>query len=363
VFVGLTLEPEHRALQQSLRRFLDERAPLSAARSGVCDPAVWQQLTGQIGATAMFLPEHLGGGAGRVEAALVLEETGAVLLPGALLPTLTAIAAVGHCTDVDDLLKSWGDGRRTAALAVGTDGGRYRPDGVGVTWDGGRLTGAASYVIGGGQADDLLVLARAGAEVVLVGADSAHVRRTALDALDPTRPLARLEFEGVPGRVLPAGGDPATLAERVVAEAVLLLCAESVGVARAALEQACAYVAVREQFGRPVGSFQAVKHLLAKALVAVESSRSAVRYAAASVDAGGELVVRSSLVKAWCAAAVLRVAEDNIQAHGGIGYTWEHDAHLLLKRALGVAHLFGTAEQHRRAVLDHELARELGAPE
>ncbi len=357
MFAGLTLEAEHRALQQSLRRFFAEQAPLSAARVGALAPVTWRRLATEVGATAMFLPEHLGGGAGRVEAVLVLEESGYVLLPAPLLPTLTALAALRHCADVDDLAAPWGAGERTAALAVGTDGGLFEASKVGITYRGGRASGVASFVIGGVEADDLLVLAEHDGGLVLLAVDAtaAGLRRTPLDVLDPTRPLARLDFDSVAARQLTAVEDPGGLAARVVAEAILLLCAEAVGVGQRALDQACEYAGVREQFGRPVGSFQAVKHILARALVAVESARSAVRYAAASAEAGGDLVARAHVVKAWCAEAVASVAEDNIQVHGGIGYTWEHDAHLLLKRALGVARLYGTAVEHRRVVLDqHE---------
>ena len=172
--------------------------------------------------------------------------------------------------------------------------------------------------------------------------------RTALPTLDQTRKLARLEFDGVPGRLIGSPGDAAAVMDRILDVAAIALAAEQLGGAQRALDMAVEYSKVRHQFGRPIGSFQALKHRMADLLLEVESLRSAVTYAAAAVADGSEEVpVLASLVKAYASDTYFHVAAENIQIHGGIGFTWEHDAHLYFKRAKSSELFLGDASYHR----------------
>ena len=211
--------------------------------------------------------------------------------------------------------------------------------------DGGTLlTGVKMYVVDGQYADVFVVSARSpegSVGLYVVDADRPEVAATALNPLDLTRPQARVEFDAAPARPL-AGAGAAVIADRVLATAAILWAAESVGGAQRCLDMAVDYAKIRVQFGRPIGSFQAIKHLCADMLLEVESARSAAYWAAAALDDDtADPLAAAALAKAHCSTAFAKVASDNIQIHGGIGFTWEHPAQMYYKRAKTSEILFG----------------------
>jgi alkylation response protein AidB-like acyl-CoA dehydrogenase len=279
------------------------------------------------------VPERYGGaGAGRPELVVVFEELAAALVCEPFLATVgLAVPALLELGDEQarvEILPALAEGELTATLATGA---RANPDGT--------LSGTAPYVLDGAVVDLVLVEADTPDGPALFVPTGAF-GRTPLSTLDPTRRMARLEFRDTPARRIGAGG--------VSRETALLaVAAEQVGVARRCLELSADYARARVQFGRAIGSFQAVKHLCANMLLEVELARSALEHAA-SVEDGLEL----DLAHAFCAEAAVRVAGDCIQVHGGIGYTWEHPAHLYLKRAKTNQHLFGGTRPTRRRIAE-----------
>jgi alkylation response protein AidB-like acyl-CoA dehydrogenase len=226
---------------------------------------------------------------------------------------------------------------------------RARRDGLG--W---RLDGHKGFVLDGASADLILVAARMDERfgVLAVEGDAAGLVRASLPTLDPTRKLSRLEFDGA--RAAPIAGPLAWgELEQVLQLAAVALCAEQLGVAQKALEMAVDYAKLRRQFGRPIGSFQAIKHKCADVLVEVESARAAAYYAAWVASAKrDELALASSVAKAHCSEACLRAAAENIQIHGGLGFTWEHDAHLYFKRARSSYTLLGEPSYYLERTAD-----------
>lgn len=347
---------EHDELRASVRRFLTDKSPGEAVRHWMAsedgfDPAVWRVTAEQLGLTGLAVPEEYGGaGGGPAELGVVLEETGRVLLPS---PFFATVALAGQAlTEAGPVAARWlsgiADGSLTATLAVAEEAGSWRPDDVIATVAGGKLSGTKMFVIDGDSAALLLVIARdeAGLGVFVVEGATSQVTRTRLDTLDPTRRLGRIDFDGAPSvRVGPPGE---AYVRRVLDLAVVALAAEQVGGAQACLDAAVEYAKVRVQFGRPIGTFQAIKHKCAEMLLRVESARSAVRHAAAvAAEEPGELPVAAALAAAYCAETYTHAAKENIQIHGGLGCTWEHDAHLHLRRAKSSEHLFGSPAAHR----------------
>ena len=298
-------------LRDSVRGFLDAHAPVRG------DGDVWPRLTGELGLTGLAVPESAGGaGASWVELAVALEETGRVLLRAPYLPTVVAAAAV---TDASLVAELAGGGR--AALAL---------DGL-------------DQVVHAAGADVLLVAD--GDELV------AHrsFRADPLESLDVSRPQARVVVEGDGARV-----GSASAARDLLHVA---LAAEAVGAARRCVELTVAHLKVREQFGRPLGSFQALRHRVADMTVAVEGAASMSWYAArAAAQASVELPHLAPLAKATAADAFTYVAGETIQLHGGIGFTWEHEAHLYFKRAWSDALLHGDSRTLRRTAYDRARA-------
>jgi alkylation response protein AidB-like acyl-CoA dehydrogenase len=341
---------------------------------------LWSVMTGQLGLGGLAVPDKLGGaGAGPRECAVVLEELGraaarAPYLGSAVLATFALLS----CSD-EELLARLAGGEATATVVVPfstppasspaalADLVRVTvddPDGVATC----LLTGAVTSVADAGEADVLLV--RAGGGLYAVDAAAAGVTRTPVVSLDITRPLHDLGFDNVPGRPLATGAAADRALERALLAGAGLLASEQVGLAQWCLDTTVDYLRDRNQFGRSVGSFQALKHRLADIWVSVTQARAVARYAAgclaelataelASVPDGGDL--RDSVAAEWlaatrtavalaqahCADVAVRAAEECVQLHGGIGFTWEHPAHLYLKRAKADALAFGTADQHR----------------
>jgi alkylation response protein AidB-like acyl-CoA dehydrogenase len=365
MILGVSAEQEE--LRASVRRFLADRAPLSRVRAlmdgGETDWAVWEQAGTQLGLQGLAIPENYGGaGFSFAEQAVVLEEFGAALYGGPYLAS-AVLAATALLASPDEgarrgLLPDIASGQTVATLAFTEDGGSWDPaairlsavkDGPGVdgAW---RLDGHKSFVLDGATAGLILVVAAtdAGLSLFAVESDAAGLGRAALPALDQTRQLARLEFAGVTGRLIGSPGDGAAALDRALDVAAVALAAEQLGGAQRALDMAVEYAKVRRQFDRPIGSFQAIKHRCADLLLEVESLRSAVGYAAAAVaEDSAEIPVLASLVKAYASETYFHVAAENIQIHGGIGFTWEHDAHLYFKRAKASELFLGDGAYHR----------------
>jgi alkylation response protein AidB-like acyl-CoA dehydrogenase len=318
--VPLAITDDHAALASSVASLLQKRDTRAAARALLeapdePRPALWGDLVA-LGLTGLHLPEeHGGSGAGLEELAVVVEQLGAALAPGPFVPTAIAGATLA-ATAPDDVRKAqlpgFADGSRTAGVAFGSR----------VVLDGERASGEAGTVLGAGLADVLLV--PCGADVLLV--EVGDVTVTEAKNLDPTRRSARVTLDAAPVVVLPGAAQVLTDVSRT------LLSAEAVGVARACTSMAAEYAKVREQFGRPIATFQAVKHHCANMLVATELATAAV-WDAARADEGDERSYAAAVAATLAGPAADLCANLCIQVHGGIGYTWEHDAHLFLRRA------------------------------
>lgn len=337
----LVLSPEQRELRAAVRAFLAAASPPARARDGY-DPRVYARLNGELGLSGIAVPEEYGGsGAGFAELAIALEETGAVLLPGPFLATAFATVALTRTPD-KELLSGIAEGRIAATLAP--------PAGAAVTaWapaagEPATVTGTLTPVLSGMEADVLVTPALTGDRTVLAAVDltAPGVTRAPLETLDITRGQARIELADAPARLLgPAPGD---LGDRLA----VALAAEQLGVMRAALEAIVAYAKVRVTFGRYIGSYQGVKHKLADMHCRLEQAESVVRYAAWAADAApAELPAAGALAQAYVGRACFEVARDHLLLHGGVGYTWEHDAHLYYKRAKTDELLLGPPHRHR----------------
>ena len=362
MMLGTTAEQDE--LRASVRRFLTDRAPLTRVRELMesedgTDRGVWEQAGTQLGLQGLAVPEAYGGaGFSFAEQAIVLEEFGAALYGGPYLAS-AVLAATALLASPDegarrDLLPGIASGEVIATLAFTEDDGSWDPAAIsmpaiknGTGW---RLGGHKSFVLDGQSAGLLLVVASttAGLSLFAVDATAAGLTKTALPALDQTRKLARLEFSDVPGRLIGSPGDAAAMLDRTLDVAAIALAAEQLGGAQRALDMTVEYAKIRHQFGRPIGSFQAIKHRCADLLLEVESLRSAVSYAATAVAEGAaEVPVIAPLVKAYASETFFHVAAETIQIHGGIGFTWEHDAHLYFKRAKSSELFLGDGNYHR----------------
>ncbi|MFI6927013.1 acyl-CoA dehydrogenase family protein [Nonomuraea spiralis] len=332
----LVLSQEQQQLREAVRGFLRAAAPLRKAREGY-DPQVYARLNGELGLSGLIVPEEYGGaGAGLADLAVALEETGAALLPGPFLATQFAALALTQVPD-KELLGGIAEGRVAATLV--------QPE-QDLAFDGTSVTGTLPRVLSGMEADVLLAPAPGDGGVVLVAVDLAGpgVTRTPLETLDLTRAQARVTLEHAPARVLgrpPAGSG---IGDRLC----VALAAEQLGVLRASLDAIVAYAKIRVAFGRYIGSYQGVKHKLADMHGKLEQAESIVRYAAWAADESpGELPGAAALAQAYVGRACFEVARDHLLLHGGIGFTWEHDAHLFYKRAKADEVLLGPPRIHR----------------
>ncbi|MFD3790610.1 acyl-CoA dehydrogenase family protein [Streptomyces cyaneofuscatus] len=371
---------EQDEIRRTLRDLLAQRSGPGEVRAAVLtaeghDPALWRRLAQELGLPGLALPEEYGGaGCTATELALACEETGRALLPSPLLATAVLaaplITALGTPAQRAELLPRIADGALTATLAVpggsmaaalgltadnrtGGWAGGGRAGGVQARQDAGdgrwRLYGEADRVLDGHSAGLLLVAAHTGGYprsrtlLFLAPAEAEGLTRTRLTSLDETRPLARVELRDTPAELLGEDEVASDVCGALAATghtAAAVLAAEAVGAAAGALARTVAYVKEREQFGRAIGSFQAVKHRLADLYVRVEAARSAAYYAAWD-QAAGPLALAQALEAARI------VAGEAVQLHGGIGFTWEHEAHLYVKRAAADELLFGPVHRLR----------------
>jgi alkylation response protein AidB-like acyl-CoA dehydrogenase len=362
--VNFAFSEEQEELRRIVRQFLEDKSSETAVREQMdtekgYDDAVWSQMAEQMGLQGLIIPEEYGGsGYSYVELIVVLEEMGRALLCAPYFSSVVLAAnALIHSGDDDAksaYLPAIASGETVATVAFTEENGRWDEAGVTATatasGDGWSITGEKMFVLDGHVADLLIVAARTDAGVSLFGVDgdASGVTRTALATMDQTRKQAKVEFADAPGRLIGADGGGWAILERMLDLAAVGLAAEQVGGAQMCLDMSVEYAKVRVQFGRPIGSFQAIKHKCADMLLEVESAKSAAYYAGwCASELNDELPSVASLAKAYCSEAYFHAAAENIQIHGGIGFTWEHPAHLYFKRAKSSELLFGDPTYHR----------------
>lgn len=361
---AFTLTAEQRDFRATVRAFLEHHSPESEVRRVMASPegydaAVWRAMADQLKLQGLVIPDEYGGeGFGYTELALVLEEMGAALLPGPYFASaVLATSVLLHCDDETKKrhLPDIASGQTIATLAFSERSGTWDLDAVETrahpTAEGWTLHGTKHYVLDGAIADLVLVVARTDDGVALFRVeDTASLRRRPQSTLDPTRRQAVVEFVATPAAQLNADERALNIA---LAHAAAALAAEQVGGARRCLDQAVGYAKVRHQFGRPIGSFQSIRHRCADLMLEIECARGAAQYAAHAADwHPAELPAAAAVAKAHCTDAYTRASAANIQLHGGIGFTWEHPAHMYFKRAQSSAMLLGDADHHRRLLAD-----------
>ena len=354
-----TLSEEQVMLRDGARRFLDEQCPTDRVRQIMetdrgYDEDLWRKLSEQ-GWPAMHIPEEFGGaGFTFAETAILQQEMGRALAPVPYLSSAVlaaeAVLAAGSEEQKKARLPGLAAGSAIASVAIAEPGSGWDEGGVTahatLSADGFQLSGTKSYVTAGHVADWLVVAARLDGAVRLFIVTGADTDATRVVTLDSTRPVATVDLTGAPGELLEASSWETV--ERLYQVAAVALAAEQVGGLERVLEMAVDYAKERKQFGRAIGSFQAVKHMCADMLVSLESARSAAAYAAVAISTGSEDArAAAALAKSYCSEAYFKAAGDNIQVHGGIGFTWEHDAHLYFKRAKSTELLFGSPAFHR----------------
>jgi alkylation response protein AidB-like acyl-CoA dehydrogenase len=373
--MSMAFNEEQEELRKSVRRFLEQKSSSADVRKLMetdegYDPAVWQQMAEQLGLQGLALPEeHGGSGYGFIEQIVVLEEMGRALLCAPYFSSVVlagaALVESGDEAAQKDLLPGIADGSTIATLAWVENPSSWGIEGISATakraGDGYTIDGTKTLVLDGHTASLILVVAKAdgGPSLFAVDASADGLVRRKLETLDMTRKAAALEFSGVKARLIGSEGDAAGILERTLRIAAVGLAAEQVGAAQKCLEASVDYAKLRVQFGRPIGSFQGIKHKCADMLLEVESARSAAYYAAwAIADGTDEVPIVVPLAKAFCSDAFANAAADNIQIHGGIGFTWEHDAHLYYRRAKSSEQFLGSASEHRdllaQALLESE---------
>ena len=364
---------EQEQFRSALRRFLKDKSStvevrrLMATTDGY-DRQVWRQLSEELALPGIHIPEQYGGaGFGMVELCIVTEELGRALLCAPYFSTAVlaanAILNAGTEAQKSSLLPDLASGARLATLAVTELDGNWDPRAIELTAtpiaDGYKLDGVKNYVVDGHVADLLVVAGRlpgtvgdAGLTLFTLSADSAGVERRLLDSMDPTRKLARIDFRGAQAELLGKVTDGAAALARTLDQAAIALANEMAGGAQALFDSAVDYTKLRVQFGRTIGSFQAIKHKCADLLLEVELAKSAAYYAAqAAAIEDPEWPALASLAKASASEAYLQTAIATIQLHGGIGFTWDNDTHLWFKRAKSSEVFLGQPSYHRELLM------------
>ncbi|MBV9380352.1 MAG: acyl-CoA/acyl-ACP dehydrogenase [Streptosporangiaceae bacterium] len=365
--MDFAFSPEQEELRRTVRQFLDKTSPeaevrrLMATERGY-DPDSWRRMAGELGLLGLAIPEGYGGaGAGFAELGIVAQEMGRALFCGPFLGTAVLAASALLESGDDAARRGWlpaiaaGELIATLALPGTLPGGTgwevtARP-GPGDDW---ILDGIAQFVLDGHISDLILVPAAAasGTSLFAVSGAAPGLARGLLPAFDATRKYARLRFSATPAAPVGSAGGAAGVLARVFDLACVALACEQVGVAERALDMARDYALLRTQFGRAIGSFQAVKHKLADVLLEVEAARSAAWYGLWAADCRpAELPVVASIAKATCSAAAYLATTENIHLHGGIGYTWEHPAHLYFRRATTSRMWLGDPAGHHERLL------------
>lgn len=355
------LSEEQESLQGFVCELLTQRADSAKVRATLAsdeayDRDLWRVLCEEIGAASLAIPEEWGGsGFTTRETHIVLEELGRALAPSPFLGSVgiasQAILAANHAATNERLLPGIASGESVAALAWATPTGKWNPAEAAVTATSGEsvtLSGRAPLVISGSEADTFVVIARSpeGAALYAV-TDASQMSREATPTLDQTLSLAACTFDGVAAERISAPGDDSVF-DAVLAHVLTAVTATQIGTAARALDMTVEYSKQRSQFGRVIGSFQALKHRMADMHVQLETART-TSFAAAWATANGEpgALDLARIAKATCSEALSHIAGETIQLHGGIAITWEHDAHLIFKRAHATNQLFGTAREQR----------------
>ena len=362
--MNFAFNEEQDELRRMVAKFLAEKSPETEVRRLMAtddgyDPAVWSQMAEQLGLQALIIPEEFGGaGFGFVELIVVLEEMGAALLCAPFFSTAvlatSALLASGDDAAKATYLPGIASGATIATLAITEDAGKPGLEAISMTatnaGDSWTLSGAKNFVLDGATASLVFVAAQTpkGLSLFAVEAGARGLDVERLATMDQTRKQARLSFENTPAVLIGTEGGAEAGLRTTLQLACTAMAAEEVGGAQRCLDMAVEYAKNRVQFGRPIGSFQAVKHKCADMLLEVESSRSAAYYAGwVAAEGTDELPAVSSLAKAYCSESYFHAAAENIQIHGGIGFTWEHPAHLYFKRAKSSELLFGDPAYHR----------------
>jgi alkylation response protein AidB-like acyl-CoA dehydrogenase len=362
--VNFAFSEEQEELRNIVRQFLEAKSSEAAVREQMeteqgYDPVVWSQMAEQLGLQSLIIPEEFGGqGFGYVELIVVLEEMGKTLVCAPYFSTVVLAANTllqsGDEAAKKEHLPGIASGDTIATLAFTEPSGKWDESGIEATATGSgdswKLSGTKMFVLDGHTADLIIVAARTpkGVSLFAVSGDAAGLTRTPLATMDQTRKQAKLELDGVEGKLVGEEGKGWDVLSTVLDLAAVALAAEQVGGAQRCLDMSVEYAKVRVQFGRPIGSFQAIKHKCADMLLEVESAKSAAYYAGwCASEMNDELPAVASLAKAYCSDAYFHAAAENIQIHGGIGFTWEHNAHLYFKRAKSSEILLGDATYHR----------------
>ncbi len=363
---------EQEAFRETLRRFLEARSPtaevfrLTETPEGF-DPAVWKQMAAELGLQGVHIPETYGGqGFGFLELGIVLEEAGRALLCSPYFSSVclgaNAILNAGSEKQKAAHLPGIASGETVATLALLDEGGSWSPASVSLELrrdgDDCVLDGVKRLVTDGALADLVVVVARLpgtrgeeGLSLIAVAGDDPGLEAVPVDPLDPTRRIADLRFEGVRGELLGEPGGAAAAVERTLDQASVCLAAESVGGTQRCLDASVEYARTRVQFARPIGSFQAIKHRCAEVLLEVESAKSAAYFANwTAAENNDELPLAASVARSFCGDAYVRAASENVQIHGGVGFTWEAEPQLHYKRARWNRTLFGGTAFHRERI-------------
>ena len=364
------LNEEQQSLRDQARRFLQDQSPSAKVRAHMAtetgwDPTLWKSMA-ELGWLGIAIPESCGGlGLGQREIAIIMEEQGRAVLCAPYFATVclfsNAVLLAGNEAQKQRLLPAVAEGQLIGTLALLEPHSRY--DAAGVTLrasrspDGYVLNGSKSFVPDGHSASALVVAARTsddgenGVSLFIVRGDSKGLTRKALTTMDHTRKQAELGFTNVSVRADALLGDEGAgwgVIEKVIDLAAVALAAEQVGGAEKVLEMAVEYAKLRTAFGKPIAAFQAIKHKCANMLVDVESARSAAYHAAWAADSKDPgFALAASIAKSYCSEVFARTTQENIFVHGGIGFTWDHDAHLHFKRAKSSEILLGDIAHHR----------------
>ena len=376
--MDFSFNEEQQELRSIAEAFLDEKADSESVRKAMetelgFDPKLWEEIGQELGWTAVQIPEAYGGlGLGHVELGALLEIMGGRLFCSPFFSSLglgaNALLTAGSEAQKAEYLPSVAEGTSRGTLAYSGESGLHDPSSITATLrragDEYILDGVHGFVVDGHSSDWLVVAARApeskgadGLSLFILPSETAGVSRTPRPTLDQTRRLARVEMAGVRvprTALLGEEGAAGSLLARTLALSATALACEQVGGAQRCLDMAVAYSLERVQFGRPIGSFQSIKHKCADMMIAIESARSAAYYAACECDeASDDLELSASVAKAYASDTYFQCASESLQIHGGVGFTWEYDVHLHFKRAKATEALLGEPNWHREQVAQH----------
>jgi alkylation response protein AidB-like acyl-CoA dehydrogenase len=367
---GVSTEEDLAALRESIRSFLEAKSSMVAVRDAMAmedgfDRDVWCQMADQLGLQGLSLPEKYGGsGFGMIEQLIVFEELGRALYCGPYFSTVALAAGLlVRCDDEGakaEYLPRIASGKLIATVALVETDESWTYDDVatcaerdGEQW---RVSGVKPFVIDGSIAEIVLVPAMTsdGLSLFAVEGSAEGVKKVPLEVMDATRKQSQLTFVAAPARLIGTAGHAREWLQGLLVTATVCLSGEQVGAAKRVLEISVEYAKVRQQFGRFIGSFQAIKHKCATMYLETESASAVARYAAWTVDEGmADAAVAASMAKSYCSEVFTHAAAENIQIHGGVGFTWDNDGHLYLRRAKTSEVFLGDAVHHRSLLAEH----------